>query len=146
MEPPLNTETKAARPKYEEKSVMAVYAIGATTTTKAAPAHLDVDRSARNRSGSRARMHSNQRTTISGSSFKGWYVQNPSATATPAVTAAPRDGRSPQRSSAASAAAPTSTVRMFLKPSRDTAIIHIEPAVHAIAMSAGPRPKRRTAT
>src|ERR1019366_4799117 len=122
MEPPLNTETKAARPKYEEKSVMAVYAIGATTTTKAAPAHLDVDRSARNRSGSRARMHSNQRTTISGSSFKGWYVQNPSATA------------------------PTSTVRMFLKPSRDTAIIHIEPAVHAIAMSAGPRPKRRTAT
>jgi len=29
---------------------------------------------------------------------------------------------------------------MFLKPSRDTAIIQSDPAVHAIAISAGPRP------
>ena len=64
----------------------------------------------------------------------------------PASAALDRDGRSPQRRSAASAAAPMSTVRMFRNPSRDTAIIHSDPAVQAIAMSAGPLPKRRTAT
>ena len=35
---------------------------------------------------------------------------------------------------------------MFRNPSRETAIIQSDPAVHAMAMSAGARPKRRTAT
>jgi len=63
----------------------------------------------------------------------------------PAVIARERVGRSPQRSSAANAAAPTSTVMMLRNPSRETAIIQSDPALHAIAMSAAPRPKRRAA-
>ena len=125
--------------------MIAVYTIGATTTTNATVAQRHVPRTARNRSGCRARIQSNHRITSRGSSLRGWYVQNPSAVTTPAAAAVQRDGRSPQRSSAASAAAPTRTVRMFLNPSRETAIIHSDPAAHAIAMSAGPRPKRRTA-
>ena len=34
---------------------------------------------------------------------------------------------------------------MFRKPSRETAIIHSDPALHPIAASAAPRPKRRAA-
>ena len=34
---------------------------------------------------------------------------------------------------------------MLRNPSRETAIIHSDPAVQAIARSAAPRPKRRTA-
>src|SRR6185437_5370577 len=88
-----------------EKSVAAVYAIGATTTTNAQAAHRHVATSARKRPRSRTRIQTSQRIARNGRSFRGWYVQNPRATVTPAATAVPCEARSPQRSSAARAAA-----------------------------------------
>ena len=128
--PTLNTDTDAARPKYPDASVIAVYdhRCGDHEERDARPTPRcdGARRIARGRARvSRAARESRARAATSGADTSRSRVR----WRRPPIAAVARRAGRPSAAARRARAAPTGTVRMFRNPSRETAIIQSDPAV-----------------